>query len=396
MFLFAFVVLFWTLFDSLMSYIAPLLISEHGFSNTAVGLILASSSFVGALFDFLACRFLPNTNFRRVFLFMFVICFAYPLLLWKAGGLFSFLFAMAIWGVYFDFYGFGVFDFVGRYTAKKDHATSFGLVQIFRSIGGVLAPLIAGFIIADAVGWKPFVVAWVFLFVAFVLFLRLSTFVRKQDALVPAEGKRAKNFFTELHLWEKLGKKLLPFLFVTFFLFLVEALFWTLGPLYAETSGFGQLGGFFLAAFTLPSILVGWFVGSFVKRFGNRNVVFGSLLFGSLLLSLFAFIETPLFVMALVFVASSFFGIALSSIGGVYADYISGVPIVEGEIEALEDFSFNLGYVVGPLFGGLLSDIVSIPFAFSAVGALGVILASILFFITPRKVYLRVRAKDVE
>src|SRR5260221_13134119 len=73
---------FWTLFDGTVSYVTPLKISQAGFSDTTLGLIIGFSSVAGGVFDFLISKFLTNTHFRRLDLLMFALCFAYPLILW--------------------------------------------------------------------------------------------------------------------------------------------------------------------------------------------------------------------------------------------------------------------------------------------------------------------------
>lgn len=144
---FAVVIMFWAIFDSVMQYITPLLIQEQGFSNTAIGLIIGFSSVAGAAFDFFIYKIFKNTDFRRIILVMFAICFFYPLLLWQTKSVWMFLFAMAVWGIYYDLYGFGAFNFVAKYIKRKDSASSFGLIQIFKSAGNIIAPLIIGLLV---------------------------------------------------------------------------------------------------------------------------------------------------------------------------------------------------------------------------------------------------------
>lgn len=272
-YLFSLVVLFWTIFDSIMQYLTPLLIEKNGFSNSMIGLIIGSSSIAGAFFDFLVCKFFKNTHFRRVFLIMFAICFVYPVLLWQAQTFWFFVFVMAVWGIYFDLYGFGTFDFIGRHTRKADHSPSFGMVQIFRALGGMLAPLIIGLVIINSIDWRAFALGWLFLIIGFILFVVLVILMRKRQTVgvYPVCPVRRKNLFVELHLWRKLGRLMMPVLFMTFYLFFIEAFFWTLAPLYAESFELKQFGGLFLAAYTLPALMVGWFVGPLTKHFGKKR-----------------------------------------------------------------------------------------------------------------------------
>jgi MFS family permease len=396
-FIFSLVILFWTIFDSIMQYITPLLIEENGFSKSIIGFIIGTSSITGAFFDFIICKVFKNTNFRRVFLIMFAICFIYPFLLWQAKTIWFFLFVMAVWGIYYDLYGFGVFDFIGRYTKKNDHASSFGTIQIFRALGGILAPLIVGLVIVNNVNWRSFSLGWIFLTIGFVFFVILMLVMHKfrPVATDSVYTPRRKNLFIELHLWKKLGKLLMPILFLTFYLFFIEAFFWTLAPLYTETTNLGQFGGIFLAAYALPTLIVGWFVGFLTKHFGKKITAFSALLIGSLILTSFFLASNPIVSILIVLFASLFISMALPAINAAYADYISEAPQVEGEIEGLEDFAFNIGYVVGPISAGVLADILGMKGAFSILGAFGAALAFILLVVTPKNIVIRTNKSEL-
>lgn len=389
-FIFSFVVLFFTLFDGIMSYVTPILIKERGFSMSMIGFIIGTSSITGAVFDFLVSKIFKNTDYKRMFLVLFAICAIYPVLLSQASTIWLFLFAMAAWGIYFDLYGFGVFNFISRYTKKEDHSSNFGLVQIFRALGLILAPLIVGLIIVDYVDWRIFTLGWFFLGVAFMFFLLLIVLMRKHHLINEHSLKyqRRKNLFAEFHLWGKIGGLMTPVLFLTFFLFFIEAFFWTLAPLYAETSDLKSFGGLFLTAYLLPALMVGWCVGYFTKRFDKRRMAFVCVLIGSAILSSFAYLPSSIFSIIVVFLASAFISIALPTINSVYADYISDTPKVEGEVEGLEDFSFNVGYIAGPISAGILADVFSIPIAFSILGLVGVLLSLMLLILTPKNIHI--------
>ena len=396
-FLFAFTVLFITIFDSAMQYVTPLIIQERGFSASMIGIILGISSIAGAFFDFIICKIFKNTDFRRVLLVMFAICFIYPLLLWQAKTVWFFIFVMAVWGIYFDLYGFGIFNFISRYTKKEEHSLGFGLVEISKSVGDIIGPFVIGFVIVSNVDWKSFSMSWVFLGIGFLLFLVLTFFVKKK-AKIDTENlyqPRRKSFFIELHLWKKIGKIMSPVLVLTFYLFFIEAFFWTLGPLYAESSNLKQFGGLFLSAYAIPAIITGLFISPLTKKFGKKKIAFVGLLLGSLVLSLFFTAPNSILAIILVFIASCFISLSLPAINAVYAGYISESPQVEGEIESLEDFSFNIGYVLGPILAGVLADFFNIPAAFGILGILGMILATVLLMIAPKHVKIKTRQSEL-
>jgi len=393
-FILGLMVLFWGMYDNIVQYLTPILIMRQGYSITVIGLIIGSSSIAGALFDFFICRVFKNTDFRRIFLAMFAVCLFYPLLLWQANSIWLWLLAMAVWGLYYDLLGFGVFDYVGRHTLAEQHSSSFGVVQIFKSIAGVVAPIIIGLLIAENFNWQPFALMWIFLFAGFIFFIQLFFAHRKKQDIVEIKDEPKRNIWVELKIWKKLWVKLLPVLSFTLFIFVIDAFFWTLAPLYGQRTEFYGFGGLFLAAYILPFLIIGWFVGPINKKFGKKRTAFVSMLIWSILMSVFFIVADPWWQLILVFVSALFISLSLPSINGAYADYISEAPIVEGQIQGLEDFAFNIGYVIGPILAGILADIFNISVAFSILGLCGLLLAVILLKVTPTSIVVKVKRSD--
>ncbi|MGV8168442.1 MAG: MFS transporter [Candidatus Nanoarchaeia archaeon] len=390
-------IFFWTLFDSMITYITPLILESHGFSNTLIGLIIASSSVGGAIFDFLICKFVKNINYRRTLLALLILCFLYPVILGTANSVFVFILAMLVWGLYYDFYGFSIYDYVSRYTKKENYSSSFGIIQVFRSLGAIIAPLIVSAVLVGLFFWKVFSIAYIFIAVALIFYFLLIYFTKKNNTSFKAETeKKKRSAIVEFHLWKKIGRKIISPLTLTFFLFFIEAFFWTLSPLYAENFTMPLFGGIFLAAYSVPMLTAGWFVKKFTERFGKKRTAITSLLIGSAIMCMFLFVTNPYWAIAVVFASAFFFGLAFPSISSAYADYISESVKVEEEIEALEDVSFNIAYVLGPIFAGLLSDLLSIPLAFSILGGAGVIIAITLLLTTPQHINIKITEEDLK
>ncbi len=387
-----FVVLFWTIFDSSLTYVTPLLIEQRGFSPTAVGIIIGTSSMFGALFDIVGSKIFKDIRFKTIFTFLFAFCFAYPFFLWQANSITGFLLAMSIWGIYYDLYGFGTFNFVGKHIPKESQSSSFGVIQTFRSLGGIIGPIIIGLLVVETVSHEPFITSVVFLTIAlliyFVLIFKLQKGIDDADHKKKRRSHRG-NFFREFYLLKKLGVQIFPILLVTFYLFFIESFFWTLGPIYAESGELGKLGGVFLTAFQLPALLIGWFVGTLVSRYTEKTIALYGLLIGTGVLSFFMLAPNAFVATLLVFVSSLFTSAALPAVNTIYSSMIADKPDLDSEIESIEDFSFNSGYVFGPILAGSISDALSIPIAFSLLGLLGVIISGLLIVASHRGHILR-------
>lgn len=388
-------ILFWSLFDGIISFITPILIENHGYSKTAIGLIIASSSFAGAIFDFLISKLLKNTHYVRLFLILFFICLSYPLLLWSANNILLFVFCMAVWGLYYDIFNFGLFDFVSNNSNKEEHCQNFGVVSIFKSIGYLLAPIIASLLITDQiVSSTPFVYSFLFLVVAAIFFIVLTSLSSPLGFHQNFEAKRKSvDWLRELKLWKSVGSILYPVLIFNTMLYIFDSTFWTLGPMIAENfKTVKDFGGLFMTTYTLPMLVTGWFVEPITRKLGKKRTAYFSFLGSSALLVLIGFIDNPFILLMVSLVSATLGSIAWPAIKGAYVDYITESKKYQGEIEGLNDFTTNIGFVIGPILAGIAADWFGIGYAFSFLGILNFCLVILLLLITPR--HIRVAVKE--
>ena len=392
LYIFASMVMFWTVFEGIVAYIAPILIISHGISKSMMGLILGLSSVAGGLLDFLICRYIKNVKHRRLLLIMFLASAIQLFVLWHAETFGMYLIAMVLWGLYFDLHNISKFEYVSHSVEKEEYASSFGLVSVFQAIGYFFAPILAGFLIAEKVGNKPFALALIFLLISAVFFVIL---MRLKDAGISDQAHpRRINLVAELRVWKTLGGLILPVLILTTFLNIFDAFFWTIGPIWAESfSGqYHQFAGFLIAAYTLPALIGGWMVGALTASHSKKRSAFFALLGGSAFLTTLSLFAVPAIIIIIIFISSFFISMAWPAISGAYADYISESLSLEREIEGLQDFATNLGYVIGPILAGFLADQVGNKFAFVWLGFFGAVVAILLLTLTPRKIQIKPRA----
>lgn len=391
LYLVALMTFFFTLFDGTLAYIIPLEVTGQGLSKTTLGLILGTSSIAGAVGDIFLSKILTNSNFRRLFLIMYAFCFGYVLLLWQANTLVMYLVAMVLWGLYFDFKNFATFNFVGRYTPHRLHASSFGVIDIFKCLGYFIAPLLAGLLIVDTVTEQPFIMALLFLGFSVIVYIALIFQTRKNKEHLVLK-KKNYGILLELQTWQKLSKFLLPVLIFTLMINIYDSFFWTVGPLISEElSSINRFGGLFLTFYFFPAVIVGWFVGSTTKRFGKKRTAFVSFAIGAGVLSLVGLVSNSWIVLLVVLLSSFFTALAWPAIHGSYADYIEESPHLEQEIEGVSDFFYNIAYATGPIMAGILADNVGNTMTLTTIGIAGVTISVILLLITPK--HIRVPAK---
>ena len=382
---------FFAVFNGIMSYFVPLRITQAGISDSSMGLILGFSSVTGMGFDILMCRLLKNTNYRRIFLCMFAVALMFPLALWGSASLITFLFAMTVWGLFYDLFNIGTFDFVARTVRQTEHVGGFGIIQIFSSLGYTIAPIIAGILAVSTYMMAP-IVSYGFLILSVISFGAVLILTNKGDMHHSEQiVKKPKGFLREFILWHAIGRRIYPALILTLILNIIDAWFWTIGPLMAEElASLGPMKGFLLVTYQVPALCAGAIVGLVVTRIGKQNVAFFSLLVGSVFLSLFAFIIHPIFIFVVSFMASIAIALAWPANNGMYADFITQQTPIEKEIETLQDSFSNLGYVVGPIVAGFSAQFLGHRASFSLLGGLGIVTAVFLLIVKAKKVSTQV------
>ncbi len=360
---------------------------EVGFSKTTLGLLIGSSSIFGAIFDFLLCKYVDNAHFRKMYFFMLILGAIIPMMLIGAKTVWLFLIIMALWGLYYDLRNFGHWDFMARCEPAEERSSAFSLMAAIKGSGYVLAPLIAGFLIGEVVGNSPLIMAGIFFIIAIMGYMVLLGATKKTCDIKPPKIKRRSGFIHEIKVWNRLGHKILPVIGTTFLLGIIDAFFWSVGPIFAESlTTLQNFRGLFLTAYFLPVIFVVWFIKPVIGKFGKKKTSLYSALFSLLIFSTISIINNEFLIIFVVFIAATLLSLAWPANDGVYADFISESEAMEKEVKGLGDFSCNLGYVVGPVIAGILMDVVGNSASFTYLGIGGAIFAILLLLITPKSI----------
>lgn len=383
-------VFFWSFYDSILSFIMPLLITQNGFSKTEMGFIIGSSSIAGAVFDILLSKLLTRPHYRRLYLMVFILSFVFIGLLYSAKLFWLYIIAMAVWGMYWDLYHFANVNLVSRTVPKQQNSAAFGLLAVFHSLGNLAAPIAAGFVIGAVITATPFMLSGVMLGISFIFYLRLVLINKKENSNdQPPLGLPSTNWLQELRLLKQVGSQLMPILLLIFLIFVTDAFFWTLMPLIGESGTFGHYGGLLLGAYVLPIIITGLCIGPLTKKFGKKKTALYSFLIGSVLISTLPYTQNPSLFIATIFSASIFFAITLPAIHGANSDYIAETAPREKEIQGLADLFYNLGWTVGPIGAGILADLVGNVHSFTFLGITCAVITLVLIKVTPKEINIK-------
>jgi MFS family permease len=384
-------IFFWVIFDGILSYFVPILITDRGYSQTQLGFIMSFSSIAGAAFDFLLSKYLKNTIYLKTFLLIIAISFLFPLVLWYSTHIFLYLLAMAIWGLYYDLYSFASYDFVSRDSHNSAHySTDFGIIELFRSLGGVAAPLIGAWILIDQINISNMAFPYIFLIVAGVFYIFLFINSPLSHFHKSSPYIRSVNSITEIKQWLKIGSVIFPVLLFMICMQIFDAVFWTIGPLFSDSfPNFHYFSGILMTLYNLPALFTAWKVESATQRFGKKRTAYFSFLLASLVLIPIGYLHSPYLILLCVFLSSIAISFTWPAIESAVADYVAESKLYKSEIEGLSDFTANLGYIIGPIFAGILSDKIGIGHSFSILGIFIALIIVILLIITPKHINVK-------
>jgi hypothetical protein len=99
---FVIIVFFYSVGDSIMSFMAPNIIESIVKDPLLVGLIFAASSFVGFFVDYALSNLVKEKSFFLYAIVGMLIAVAFPIVLLLGQNVALALFSMAIWGIYFE------------------------------------------------------------------------------------------------------------------------------------------------------------------------------------------------------------------------------------------------------------------------------------------------------
>ena len=379
--------LFFMLFDGIVTYVVPLLVLEQGYSKTLVGIIFSTAALSGAFYSFVLYKIFKNAYYRLLFTFMFLVSLIYCFVIWSAHAFILFVIGMIMWGFFYSLLNFGTLDYFSRFIPENEMSTRFGILEAFRALGCLLAPLVAGYLVIEkVVGWEPFVTALVFLSISAFFFCLLLREAGKVQQLIPSvESYPKRSLSEEIRSWRHVGGFMFPLLFLVAVSTLYDAFFITLGPIVAERVIFEPIDGLFMTAYFAPLLIVGALIGPITKVFGEKKTAVIGLFIGSVILATIYYIENPIIIILVVFTSACFTCMMTPISSSISAHYIQNSPDTKKEILELKDFFFNIGYIIGPIAAGIIADTVGAMEAFSALGGIGILCALILFFMMPEK-----------
>lgn len=374
--------------DAILSFWVPNFLQDslEG-SSFVMGLVFSFSSIIGLLTDLLFPSLLKNFTVKKLVMSAGIlgITFLGMLMLGtKFPNIWVFLLAMAVWGVYYEFLGFGSQQFVADTVPLKLRPSGWAILGTFKNLAYFLGPILAGWLLISG----KFVLAGIvgtLITIGVAILLSVS---KKHERPISIEISEV-NLWRELDHWRVLFARVWPIILVSIFLGLIDATFWTTGAVWTETlSKESFWGNLLLPVYQMPALFMGFVVTRWGIYKGKKKMALKFLILASLFLILLVFnMPIPVYILC-AFMSSLMLGVTYPLIDAVYSDVVARMGRERKHLVGLSNSTSSIAYIVGPIIAGFITSVVGSKMTFVIVGCVTFVVAAVIFFITPRKLKL--------
>ncbi|KKT71460.1 MAG: hypothetical protein UW68_C0066G0004 [Candidatus Collierbacteria bacterium GW2011_GWB1_44_6] len=358
--------------DGILSDWVPSFIQGSTKSSITMGLIISFSSVVGFLADLVFPGLLKKLKTKKLMLMAIGTSLLFcGILLWMIAWpiLLLFLFSMAVWGLYYEFLGFGSQQFVSESVPLQSRSGVWAIMGVFRSLAYFLGPIIGSYVALSIGNSETVWVAVASVIVGLLIWLswgkrntNYATEITKERFLIWQEVKRWKTL--SVHVW--------PILVISVVMGIVDATFWTTGTVLSDSMARDNwLGGMFLPAYMLPMVFVGIIVAKWGIYRGKKKIA-----------------ETFMLVALVSLLSGAALSIAWPMTEAVYSDITERMGYEGKHMMGLSSSTLSLAYIIGPVMAGGIAQLVGERLTFSVMGILMALVALILLIVTPRKLRL--------
>lgn len=387
------VLFFILLGDAILSFWAPNLLQTSLKSATMMGFVMSFSSVVGLGADLVLPQLLRGITVKNLIYFAVVTGIIFAISLIEANYLpfiALFLFAMAVWGLYYEFLGFAQQQFVADSVPLKTRSGAWGILRVFKDLAYFLGPMIAGWLLIKGQIY-PGIFAIFFIFVGFIIL-----YFSKKSHERPIEiDVKEVNFVKELEHWAVLFKHVWPILILSIFLGLIDSYFWTIGAVWTEILAKKSFwGSMFLPLYTLPALFIGFIVARLKIYKGKKKLAIKFFFLSGIFLTALGFSNQVFWQLGMVFMSSLALSMVYPLTDGVYSDIVARMGRERKHMIGLSNSTSSIAYIVGPIMAGLTTSFLGESKSFQVLGILVLIVSIILFFVTPKK--LKIPQKEIK
>lgn len=390
-----FVLFFVFLGDGILSDWVPAYIQESTKNPLIMGFIVSFSSVVGFLADLVFPEVLKKVSSKKMIVLAIgsslIFC---GVLLWSTWWpwMILFLMAMAVWGIYYEFLGFGGQQFISDNIPAHFRAGAWAVLGAFRGLAYFVGPIIGSYVMILKGNTAVVVLAAFFVCLGYVFWL-LSGGKKEQKVVVQEET--SINIFVEAKHWFFLLKYVWPIVTISLVLGLLDATFWTTGTVLSDNMARESFwGGMFLPLYEFPMVLTGLLVAKWGVYKGKKRFAEIFMLVSGLLLILLRFGDSLYLSLGISFLVGVTTSFCWPLRDAIYSDLVSRMGFAGKHMIGLSGSTVSLAYVIGPILSGYLANIFGEKGTFVVMGVGLVVVSTVLLLVTPKK--MRLPEKEIE
>jgi MFS family permease len=381
----------------MMAYYFPIVLNENLNSNLLTGLLIGGANLAALACDFLIPKYFKKYSWRFLIITAILIQMLYPLNV-HIGIFFSFSFTFIIaaifWNVYFEFFAFARHNYIITNEKKENYSKAWGIITIFVNVAGVMGPILGSYLLNLQLFNRQILVSSIQVFV--LILTGLLIFLSPKNSITQELKPMKTNFLKEINIYKVIYTKIFPVVLLGMMVSMISSSVLTVGGLLGEQMfGAQKLDWLIIFIFSIPSILVS-FILIKLKIQRRKKRISQILLFIAAisLISMYFFQSYPIVILILFFLCST--GISAGwilneSVFSELSKRSDGNALYTNGLERIDD---SLGFLIGPILIGLLSDRFGYFSAFTILGILSLVLAIFLIVITPRK--LRMPKREIK
>lgn len=386
------VVFFMYLGDAVISDWIPTYIQNTLGGSLIMGLMISFSSLVGFLADLIFPQLFRKVAERRMIMFaissmlmiagVFLWTTSFPLIA-------LFLLGMGIWGLYYEFLGFGLSSFVARVAPVTERSGVWSVMGIVKSIAYCIGPLIGSWLFV----WQGnFVIIFVYAGLALVsygIWMMVGLHKKKDREIEDKRETEGVHIIEEIGYWKILFEHVWPILLVSYLLGIMDATFWTTGVVLSDALAVDSwLGRLFLSAYMLPEIFIGFIVVRMGIYKGKKKMAEKFLLLSGLLMAGLGMIDSITAMVLLSLLIGGATAVAWPLSNAVYSDILARMGKEQKHLMGMSSSMINLSFITGPVLAGLLANEIGEQKTMMWMGVFVAIVALGLLFVTPKKLHV--------
>ncbi len=375
--------------DGILSDWVPAYVQESVGNSFLMGIIISFSSVVGFASDLVFPQILKGFKTRKLILMAIgsslIFC---GVLLWSVSWplVVLFLTAMAIWGVYYEFLGFGGQQFVSEAVPATARSGAWAIIGTFRSLAYFLGPIIGSWLTINRNNNEVVIAAAACVVVGYLFWLFSG---RGNKEVAVEEEHKHINIFEESKHWKVLFEHVWPVLTISLMMGIVDATFWTTGTVLSDNLAKDSwLGGMFLPMYMLPMIFMGVLVAKWGVYKGKKKIAEIFMLLAGILLALIGWRSEVWFLLLMSFGVGTALSVSYPLTDAVYSDIVARMGREGKHMMGLSGSTISLAYIIGPVLVGFIASKVGEVRTFGIMGMAMVTIAVILLFVTPKKLRL--------